>query len=106
MSPCQHPQCASGSPDSRPAGVIRGYRIDIDPADIGLPGDRLFVYPVVQGRVRRLFPDGFEVPQLSCSRRRHSAAASPTRATPLSDPLCRYPVEDRPSGNRAGRVAY
>lgn len=25
---------------------------------------RLFVYPVVQGRGRRLFPDGFEVPQL------------------------------------------
>ena len=26
---------------------------------------RLFVYPVVQGRGRRLFPDGFEVPQLT-----------------------------------------
>lgn len=26
---------------------------------------RLFVYPVVQGRGRRLFPDGVEVPQLS-----------------------------------------
>jgi dihydrofolate reductase len=25
---------------------------------------RLFVYPVVQGRGRRLFPDGFELPQL------------------------------------------
>ena len=25
---------------------------------------RLFVYPVVQGRGRRLFPDGFEVPAL------------------------------------------
>jgi dihydrofolate reductase len=25
---------------------------------------RLFVYPVVQGRGRRLFPDGFECPQL------------------------------------------
>ena len=25
---------------------------------------RLFIYPVVQGRGRRLFPDGFEVPQL------------------------------------------
>ena len=25
---------------------------------------RLFVYPVVQGRGRRLFPDGFEVPEL------------------------------------------
>lgn len=25
---------------------------------------RLFVYPVVQGRGRRLFPDGYEVPQL------------------------------------------
>jgi dihydrofolate reductase len=25
---------------------------------------RLFVYPVVQGRGRRLFPDGFEVPRL------------------------------------------
>ena len=26
---------------------------------------RLFVYPVVQGRGRRLFPDGFELPRLS-----------------------------------------
>jgi dihydrofolate reductase len=26
---------------------------------------RLFVYPVVQGRGRRLFPDGFELPQLN-----------------------------------------
>ncbi len=26
---------------------------------------RLFVYPVVQGRGRRLFPDGFEVPRLT-----------------------------------------
>lgn len=26
---------------------------------------RLFVYPVVQGRGRRLFPDGFEVPKLN-----------------------------------------
>ena len=26
---------------------------------------RLFVYPVVQGRGRRLFPDGFEAPQLT-----------------------------------------
>jgi len=26
---------------------------------------RLFVYPVVQGRGRRLFPDGFELPALS-----------------------------------------
>jgi dihydrofolate reductase len=26
---------------------------------------RLFVYPVVQGRGRRLFPDGFECPELS-----------------------------------------
>ena len=25
---------------------------------------RLFVYPAVQGRGRRLFPDGFEVPRL------------------------------------------
>jgi dihydrofolate reductase len=25
---------------------------------------RLFVYPVVQGRGRRLFPDGFEIPRL------------------------------------------
>jgi dihydrofolate reductase len=25
---------------------------------------RLFVYPVVQGRGRRLFPEGFELPQL------------------------------------------
>ena len=25
---------------------------------------RLFVYPVVQGRGRRLFPDGFEAPRL------------------------------------------
>ena len=25
---------------------------------------RLFVYPVVQDRGRRLFPDGFEVPKL------------------------------------------
>jgi dihydrofolate reductase len=25
---------------------------------------RLFVYPVVQGRGRRLFPDGFELPRL------------------------------------------
>ncbi len=25
---------------------------------------RLFVYPVVQGRGRRLFPDGFELPEL------------------------------------------
>jgi len=25
---------------------------------------RLFVYPVVQGRGRRLFPDGFECPEL------------------------------------------
>ncbi|MFE2984940.1 dihydrofolate reductase family protein [Streptomyces sp. NPDC059262] len=25
---------------------------------------RLFVYPVVQGRGRRLFPDGYEVPRL------------------------------------------
>jgi dihydrofolate reductase len=26
---------------------------------------RLFVYPVVQGRGRRLFPDGYEIPRLS-----------------------------------------
>jgi dihydrofolate reductase len=26
---------------------------------------RLFVYPVVQGRGRRLFPDGFELPILN-----------------------------------------
>jgi dihydrofolate reductase len=26
---------------------------------------RLFVYPVVQGRGRRLFPDGVEVPKLT-----------------------------------------
>ncbi|AQA25237.1 ribD C-terminal domain protein [Rhodococcus sp. MTM3W5.2] len=26
---------------------------------------RLFVYPVVQGRGRRLFPDGFEIPELA-----------------------------------------
>lgn len=26
---------------------------------------RLFVYPVVQGRGRRLFPDGFEIPELT-----------------------------------------
>jgi dihydrofolate reductase len=25
---------------------------------------RLFIYPVVQGRGRRLFPDGFELPKL------------------------------------------
>ena len=25
---------------------------------------RLYVYPVVQGRGRRLFPDGFEIPAL------------------------------------------
>jgi dihydrofolate reductase len=25
---------------------------------------RLFVYPVVQGRGRRLFPDGYEIPHL------------------------------------------
>ncbi|WP_241848548.1 dihydrofolate reductase family protein [Streptomyces sp. CB00072] len=25
---------------------------------------RLFVYPAVQGRGRRLFPDGYEVPRL------------------------------------------
>jgi dihydrofolate reductase len=25
---------------------------------------RLFVYPVVQGRGRRLFPDGFQLPAL------------------------------------------
>jgi dihydrofolate reductase len=32
------------------AGVVDGYR--------------LFVYPVVQGRGRRLFPDGVELPKL------------------------------------------
>ena len=26
---------------------------------------RLFIYPVVQGRGRRLFPDGFELPKLA-----------------------------------------
>ena len=29
---------------------------------------RLFVYPVVQGRGRRLFPDGYEIPQLRTVR--------------------------------------
>ena len=28
---------------------------------------RLFVYPIVQGRGRRLFPDGYEIPQLRLS---------------------------------------
>ena len=31
---------------------------------------RLFVYPVVQGRGRRLFPDGYEVPRLELVRTR------------------------------------
>ncbi len=36
---------------------------------------RLFVYPTVQGRGRRLFPDGFELPKLTLldSRRFRSA---------------------------------
>jgi dihydrofolate reductase len=34
--------------------------------EAGLVGEyRLFVYPVVQGRGRRLFPDGFEIPRLA-----------------------------------------
>jgi dihydrofolate reductase len=43
---------------------------------------RLFVYPVVLGQRRRLFPDGYEVPRLGCSTRRVSVAASPSCATP------------------------
>jgi dihydrofolate reductase len=32
---------------------------------------RLFVYPVVQGRGRRLFPDGFECPELRLLEAKH-----------------------------------
>jgi dihydrofolate reductase len=46
---------------------------------------RLFVYPVVQGRGRRLFPDGFECPKLRLSKRRPSEAASRIRNTPVPD---------------------
>jgi dihydrofolate reductase len=46
---------------------------------------RLFVYPVVQGRGRRLSPTGSSCRSSSCSKRRPSEAASPTRATPGPD---------------------
>ena len=40
---------------------------------------RLFVYPVVQGRGRRLFPDGFEVPRLRLLETRAFGDISYTR---------------------------
>ena len=45
---------------------------------------RLFVYPAVQGRGRRLFPDGFELPRLrlletqSFRRRSHTPSTAPS----------------------------
>ena len=41
---------------------------------------RLFVYPAVQGRGRRLFPDGFELAELTLLEAKASAAA-PSRGT-------------------------
>ncbi len=46
---------------------------------------RLFVYPVVQGRGGRLFPEGFELPELRLLEAKASKAASRTRATPAPD---------------------
>ncbi|MEE6272421.1 dihydrofolate reductase family protein [Georgenia sp. MJ206] len=46
---------------------------------------RLFVYPVVQGRGRRLFPDGFAVPKLKLLDAKAFRCASRTHATPQPD---------------------
>ena len=43
---------------------------------------RLFAYPVVQGRGRRLFPDGYKSLACACWIRRRFAAASRCSATP------------------------
>ena len=45
---------------------------------------RLFVYPAVQGRGRRLFPDGFELAKLTLLEAKASAAA-PSRGTEQLD---------------------
>jgi dihydrofolate reductase len=46
-------------------GVTGSIRLTHALIEAGLVDEiRLFVYPVVQGRGRRLFPDGFEVPRL------------------------------------------
>lgn len=42
---------------------------------------RLFVYPVVQGRGRRVFPDGYEVPQLRLVESRPFVSGIPCSVT-------------------------
>jgi dihydrofolate reductase len=49
----------------REIGVTGSIRLCHSLIAAGLvDGYRLFVYPVVQGRGRRLFPDGYEIPRL------------------------------------------
>ncbi|HEX3779463.1 MAG TPA: dihydrofolate reductase family protein [Pseudonocardiaceae bacterium] len=57
---------------------------------------RLFVYPAVQGSGRRLFPDGFAVPELTLLDAKAFRSGVTFSATPPPERRCDWASPDRP----------